>query len=120
MRLLEEAALPLYALDDQRRVVFANAALGEWLGQEADSLVGLRRDYHAGGGEKASSEVGAALCPPPEAFSGECEAGQIAARWREPAARRAAGEVCLASGRRPAGAVVGLPARAGHITDSIY
>jgi len=78
VRLLEDAALPLYALDDQRRVIFANAALGAWLGQEADSLVGLRCDYHAGGGAKASSDVASALCPPPEAFTGECEAGKIA------------------------------------------
>jgi DNA-binding protein Fis len=77
VRLLEDAALPLYALDDQRRVVFANAALGAWLGQEAGSLVGLRCDYHAGGSAQASSDIGAALCPPPEAFTGECEAGTI-------------------------------------------
>jgi transcriptional regulator of acetoin/glycerol metabolism len=77
VRLLEEAAMPLYALDDQRRVIFANAELGAWLGLEADSLVGLRCDYHAGGGEKASSDLGAALCPPPEAFTGECQDGEI-------------------------------------------
>jgi hypothetical protein len=77
VRLLEEAALPLYALDDQRQVIFANAALGQWLGQEPDKLVGVRCDYHAGGGEKASSDLGAALCPPPEAFAGECDLGQV-------------------------------------------
>lgn len=92
VRLLEDAALPLYALDDQRRVIFANAALGAWLGQEADSLVGLRCDYHAGGSAQASSDIGAALCPPPEAFTGECEAGSIA----RPASENRQREVRLA------------------------
>ena len=78
VRLLEEAALPLYALDDQRRVIFANVALGEWLGQDPASLVGLQCNYHAGGGAKTSSELGAALCPPPEAFAGECQSAHIA------------------------------------------
>jgi transcriptional regulator with PAS, ATPase and Fis domain len=78
LKLLDQAAQPVYALDGQRRVVYANPALGEWLGQEPENLVGLRCDYHAGGGEKASSEVGAALCPPPEAFGGDCRAGQVA------------------------------------------
>jgi transcriptional regulator with AAA-type ATPase domain len=77
VRLLEEAELPVYALDDQRRVIFANAALGEWLGQEPDKLVGLRCDYHAGSLEKDSSDLGAALCPPPETFAGECDLGQV-------------------------------------------
>jgi transcriptional regulator of acetoin/glycerol metabolism len=78
VRLLEEAALPLYALEDQRRVIFANAAMGEWLGQDPAGLVGLQCNYHAGASDNASSEVGAALCPPPEAFTGECQSGQVA------------------------------------------
>jgi transcriptional regulator of acetoin/glycerol metabolism len=78
VRLLEEAALPLYALDDQRRLIFANAALGEWLGQDPARLVGLQCNYHAGGGEKSSSELAASLCPPPEAIAGECQSGHIA------------------------------------------
>lgn len=78
LRLIEEAALPVYALDRQRRIVFANRALGEWVGQSPEGLVGLRCDYHAGGGDKVSSDLGAALCPPPEAFGGEGGAGIVA------------------------------------------
>jgi DNA-binding protein Fis len=100
VRLLEDAALPLYDLDDQRRVIFANAALGAWLGQEAGSLVGLRCDYHAGGSALASSDIGAAICPPPEAFTGECEAGKIArpAGENRPHEERPARFVWLSSG----------------------
>lgn len=100
VRLLEDAALPVYALDDQRRVIFANATLGAWLGREADSLVGLRCDYHAGGNTQASSDVGAALCPPPEAFTGACEAGKIArpAGESRPPEERPARFVWLSSG----------------------
>lgn len=108
VRLLEDAALPLYALDDQRRVIFANAALGAWLGQEADSLVGLRCDYHAGGAVKASSDIGAALCPPPEAFTGACEAGKIVrpAGENQPHEERPARFVWLSSGDDQSGVLL--------------
>lgn len=78
LKLLDQSALPVYALDARRRIVYANEALGKWLGREPDSLAGIRCDYHAGIAEAASSEIGAALCPPPEAFDGTQREGQIA------------------------------------------
>lgn len=78
LKLLEQAAAPIYALDSRRRIVFANTALGIWLGREIASLIGLRCDYHAGSSEQASSEIGAALCPPPEAFLGQVAEGMVA------------------------------------------
>src|SRR5687768_14985347 len=78
LKLLDQSALPVYALDARRRIVYANEALGRWLGGEAASLAGIRCDYHAAIAEAASSEIGAALCPPPEAFEGTRRDGQIA------------------------------------------
>jgi hypothetical protein len=76
LRTLEESATPLFALDSQRRIVFASRTLGEWVGLPADQLIGLRCDYHAGG-EGPLTSIAAALCPPPEAFSGERVAGSV-------------------------------------------
>jgi DNA-binding NtrC family response regulator len=77
LRLLEQSSQPIYALDSARRIVFANAALAAWLGRDAANLIGLRCDYHAGTSDRASSEIGAGLCPPPEAFLGELESGRV-------------------------------------------
>ena len=39
-RLLDAASPPLYVLDEDRKIVFFNAAFRRWLGQAADELVG--------------------------------------------------------------------------------
>ncbi|HEY2410732.1 MAG TPA: sigma 54-interacting transcriptional regulator [Pirellulaceae bacterium] len=75
-RLLDETSLPLYAIDDQRRVLFANSACCEWLGISADDLIGRQCNYAAGGDEPLAPLCGA-LCPPPEAFAGELDHGEI-------------------------------------------
>jgi len=76
LRTLQESATPLYALDSQRRIVFASRSLAEWVGVDAEQLVGLRCDYHTGGDGPLTSAA-AALCPPPEALEGSLDAGTI-------------------------------------------
>jgi transcriptional regulator of aromatic amino acid metabolism len=92
LRLLEEAQAPIFALDSSRQIIFANRALSEWVGLSADQLVSQRCDYHAGGCDAPVAAACAALCPPPEAFSGQVADGFIS--------RLAAGP--LAFERRPA------------------
>jgi transcriptional regulator with PAS, ATPase and Fis domain len=75
-RLLDETSLPLFAVDDQRRIVFANAACGDWLGVSTGDLVGRHCNYSAQGDDPLAAMRGA-LCPPPEAFSGEVMQGEV-------------------------------------------
>jgi transcriptional regulator with PAS, ATPase and Fis domain len=75
-RLLDETSVPLYSIDDQRRIIFANAACGEWLGISADELIGRQCNYAAHGDEPLAAICGA-ICPPPEAFSGELAHGEV-------------------------------------------
>src|SRR4051812_37880638 len=76
VRMLEEAATPIFALDFERQIVFANHALGQWLGIDAEQLVGRTCSY-AATGEDALAATCAALCPPPEAFMGEAANGAV-------------------------------------------
>lgn len=77
VKLCEESPLPIYAVDDQRRIVSCNRACLEWLSFTAQQLIGQRCDYVAN--ETASPEgvAAAALCPPPQAFLGENCVGKI-------------------------------------------
>jgi transcriptional regulator of acetoin/glycerol metabolism len=78
LRLLQATRAPLYVLDDQRRIVFGNAAFSAWIGRPIEDIAGLRCDYHSSGQIAGASELAAALCPPPEALAGERLAGQVA------------------------------------------
>lgn len=75
-RLLAETSLPLYAIDDQRRILFANSACCDWLGISADNLVGRQCNFAAGGDDPVAAICGA-ICPPPEAFAGELVQGEV-------------------------------------------
>src|SRR5262245_14366742 len=76
VRMLDEATTPIYALDVRRQIVFANQALGQWLGINADQLLGKRCDYTSNGDDPLDA-VCAALCPPPEAFAGQISDGAV-------------------------------------------
>ena len=72
--------MPIYVLDEMRRIVYCNPACAAWTGIQAAGLIGQRCDYHSrdeGGGPPA---VAAGLCPPPEAFAGRHERGVVACR----------------------------------------
>lgn len=69
-RLLASAPVPIYALDERRRIVYCNVACGELLGIDPDELVGKRCEYRVTDSGTTSAEIAASLCPPPEVFAG--------------------------------------------------
>jgi transcriptional regulator with AAA-type ATPase domain len=76
LRMLQQSATPLFAIDSQRQIVFASQSLGAWLGVQPEELIRLRCDYQASG-ENPLALVAAGLCPPPEAFAGHVEDGFV-------------------------------------------
>jgi transcriptional regulator of acetoin/glycerol metabolism len=97
LRSLEDSATPLAVLTAARQFVFANSALGQWLGIDAEQLLGRRSDYRAGGDDPLAAAA-AALCPPPEAFAGHADRGFVSrlASGNLPFERRPARFVLLA------------------------
>lgn len=81
--LFEASPAPIYALDDQRRIVYANAACLAWLGLNAEQLLGLTCQYHNGTGGAGVADAAAALAPPPEAFLGDRRTGAVVFRDAE-------------------------------------
>jgi transcriptional regulator with AAA-type ATPase domain len=69
-RRLNALTAPVWALDDDRRIVFANEACAKWTGVPAAALVGQVVHFDAPA-EQGPPAVAAALCPPPDVFSGE-------------------------------------------------
>jgi DNA-binding NtrC family response regulator len=77
-RLLESAPQPVYVLDDELRIVFANEACRAWLGAGAEGLLGRRCVYHSGMELAGPEEVAAHLCPPPDVLLGQGMAASVA------------------------------------------
>ncbi len=87
-RVLDTSVLPIFVLDDERLIVFWNAACAEWTGVSAAAMLGQRCVYQAADvyqapaaqAESAArsgravpdpvSALASGLCPPPEVFSG--------------------------------------------------
>lgn len=69
-RLLNSATQPIYVLDDELTVIFANRACCEWLGPAAEKLPGRQCAYHSGPDVTGPEAMAARLCPPPEAMTG--------------------------------------------------
>lgn len=69
VRLLDASTRPVYALDRERRIVFANAACRAWW-DDAD-LLGQVCSYHSQPDEQGHVPLAGLLCPPPEAFLGQ-------------------------------------------------
>jgi len=66
---------PIYVLDDEPAVVFLNRACREWLGQDAEGLLGTPAAYHSAPEPAGPKAVAAALCPPPKVLHGhQCAA----------------------------------------------
>lgn len=76
VRALEQTPAPVYVLDAQRRIVFANAALAAWLGVPVEQLLGRVCNYHAGGADPTEAAC-AGLCPPPEVLAGKSAGGVV-------------------------------------------
>ncbi len=73
LKSFEGAPTPIYLVDAQRRLRYANAACCQWLGKSLGDLLGQRCDYSAAPGK----ETAAALGPPPEAFAHPQWQGEI-------------------------------------------
>src|SRR4051812_25416066 len=76
-RLFQAAIEPAYALDDERRIVFANGALGRWAGIEAAELVGRQCRYQSAPEIDGAASIADALCPPPEVIAGKRMSGRL-------------------------------------------
>jgi DNA-binding NtrC family response regulator len=70
-RLLREADEPIYALDEDRTIVFLNRACEEWLGMPSERLIGVQANYHSPADANSPEAVAAGLCPPPEVVAGK-------------------------------------------------
>ncbi len=69
-KMLDSLAEPVYVLDDERRIIYCNRACREWTGCAAEELLGAECRYHSSPEATGAVAVAAALCPPPEVFSG--------------------------------------------------
>lgn len=69
-KLLDSAAAPVYVVDEERHIVFCNAACAAWLGVPADDLVGEQCHYHPPDEATPVAAALAVLCPPPDVMSG--------------------------------------------------
>lgn len=97
-RLLDAAATPVYVLDDERRLVWGNAAFAAWTGRGAEEMAGLKFSYTSSGQLSGAAELASALCPPPEAFSGDLTAGIVAAPTQDGAATPRQAQFALLTG----------------------
>ena len=61
----------MYVLDEDREIVYCNAACAAWTGLTVEQLCGRRCDFHSSGAGGDPASIAAALCPPPEVFAGE-------------------------------------------------
>jgi DNA-binding NtrC family response regulator len=75
--LLDEGAVPLYVLDENRRIIFCNAACAAWVGLAAEQLIGQQCNYHAPPAEPGPAATAVGLCPPPKVFSGHAQKGTV-------------------------------------------
>ncbi len=70
-RLFAAAAEPIYLLDDERKLVYCNAACCAWLGAAAEELIGQTCDFHSSSVAEPAAQRVAGLCPPAEALAGQ-------------------------------------------------
>ena len=70
-KLLNAVRQPIYVLDDELCVVFANRACLEWLRGAAEAVVGSVCAYHSGPDASGRNAIGSGLCPPPAVLNGQ-------------------------------------------------
>jgi DNA-binding NtrC family response regulator len=82
-RLLSAVAAPIYVLNDERRIIYANPACAEWLAISPEEFIGQSTAYHSSPTVEPSGLKAAGLCPPPEVLAGRrmpaivaCDRGQ--------------------------------------------
>jgi len=111
-RFLDSGATPIYVLDEDRRIVFCNAACAAWLGVPADALIGQKCNYHTPGDDAEGGElaiVAAGLCPPPLAFAGQALSANVTCRRANGRASQRRGQfIPLAHGEDESSPVVAI------------
>ncbi|NQT12314.1 MAG: sigma 54-interacting transcriptional regulator, partial [Planctomycetes bacterium] len=70
-KLLNSAAQPVYVLDDEQTLVFANKACLQWVGLAADQLHGQQCVYHSIPQPSPADAAAAGLCPSPAVLAGQ-------------------------------------------------
>jgi DNA-binding NtrC family response regulator len=78
IKLLESTAQPLYVVDEELVVLYVNAACREWLGTDADGLLGKKCRYHSGDELAGADGLAARLCPPPAVLEGREVSANVA------------------------------------------
>ena len=111
--LFNSATVPIYAVDDQRRIVYCNPACTAWIGTTQDKIIGLRCDYHSNPEANADQPMVAGLCPPPEVFAGRSSRGVIACHNESAGCRRRRAEFLSLGG--DALETVGIVAVLGNV-----
>lgn len=79
-QLLATSSMPIYALDEQRRILFCNESCANFVGVAEESLVGRRCDYHSVPRSNPEDNVATGLCPPPDVFAGQRVRGEVFCR----------------------------------------
>ncbi|MGO9115141.1 MAG: helix-turn-helix domain-containing protein [Thermoguttaceae bacterium] len=103
VKLLESASQPLYVLDDELVIIYLNEACRNWLGADAEEMIGRKCVYSSGNELTTHDAMAAGLCPPPAVLEGREVSADVAKLSAEPALFRRARFVPL---RRPDDEVV--------------
>lgn len=78
LRLLETTLAPVYLIDSERRVAYANLACEQWTGLTTEQLLGWPCEFRQPEGD-APPTIDLSLAPPAEVFAGEPTSGYVAA-----------------------------------------
>ncbi len=90
LRVLQNAAEPVYVLDEQRRIVFANNACLAWVGLPFNELLGRTCLYQTPMEPAGPEAIAAALAAPPRTERGQSTEDLICLPSDSPQPRRAA------------------------------
>ncbi len=89
LRVLHDAAQPVYLVDDDCRIVFLNAACADWIDSPPELLIGRQCRWQSNNSDPLAAAADA-LCPPPEAFQGKRTAGYVCKPSSDGRSRRTA------------------------------
>lgn len=77
LKAFDQASQPIYLVDGNRRLRYANEACCAWLGKKIEELVGLRCDYATPADHDPQAAPNLILGPPIEAFTGAVTSGYV-------------------------------------------
>lgn len=103
-KLLDRSSQPIYALDEQWRIVYCNQPCLRWVACEQEELLGRRCTFRSGHDVHAGDAIAAGLCPPPDAAEAPISSGIVSClRPDGQLSRRGAVFLALASNNEPLG-----------------